>query len=171
MQDLIPRVIPWPDLAALVLFCAMWLGYGPFVRWFAAGAINSKLHSVRVLWMRSMLMRDNRIPDAALIGHVVHSTSFFASTSLIAIGALLGVLTGALSTFNVGIRSYYFAIAGLTWLAGPWPLAASAFGLGALLMHRQLGSSVAAKFHAARLLTELAHQQRDASTQTRAGDN
>jgi uncharacterized membrane protein len=251
MQDLITRVIPWPDLAALVLFCAMWLGYGPFVRWFAAGAINSKLHSVRVLWMRSMLMRDNRIPDAALIGHVVHSTSFFASTSLIAIGALLGVLTGmekvqgaiegvamvtpssrqllelkvllplvvlvhglfkltwslrqlnytialmgatppapvelsvraeladaiggvlssALSTFNAGIRSYYFAIAGLTWLAGPWPLAASALGLGALLMHRQLGSSVAAKFHAARLLTELAHQHRDASTQTRAGDN
>ena len=37
--------------------------------------LRAKLHSVRVLWMRSMLMRDNRIPDAALIGHVVHSTS------------------------------------------------------------------------------------------------
>ena len=44
---------------------------------------------MRVLWMRAMLRRDNRIADAALIGHVVHSAAFFASTSLIAIGAAL----------------------------------------------------------------------------------
>jgi len=70
--------------------CVMWLAYGPAVRWFGGGAINTGLHNVRVLWMRSMLMRDNRIADSSLIGHVIHSASFFASTSLIAIGALLG---------------------------------------------------------------------------------
>ena len=49
---------------------------------------------MRVLWLRGMLQRDDRIVDSALIGHVMHSASFFASTSLIAIGALLGVLPG-----------------------------------------------------------------------------
>ncbi len=86
--------IPLADLAALILFTVMWLAYGPTIRWFGGGAINTGLHSVRVLWMRSMLMRDNRIADSSLIGLVVHSCSFFASTSLIGIGALLGVLTG-----------------------------------------------------------------------------
>lgn len=86
--------IPPGDLVALVLFCVLWLGYGPAARWIGHGTINLGLHSVRALWMRSMLLRDNRIVDSALIGHVMHSASFFASTSLIAIGALLGVLTG-----------------------------------------------------------------------------
>jgi uncharacterized membrane protein len=250
MQDLVPRVIPLPDLCAVALFCALWLGYGPGVRWFASGAINAGLDQVRVLWMRSMLMRDNRIPDASLIGHVVHSASFFASTSLIAIGALLGVLTGlekvqgaiegvalvnpssrqllelkvllplivlvhglfkltwalrqlnytialmgaappspvdasvrtqladaigavlsgALATFNAGIRSYYFAIAGLTWLAGPIPLALAAVALLSLLLHRQLGSVVASRFHTARRLIEIAHRERDASAERTAND-
>ena len=87
-------MIPLPDLAALAIFTALWLGYGPAVRGIGRGTINTGLHSIRVLWMRAMLRRDNRIVVSALIGHVVHSASFFASTSLIAIGALLGVLTG-----------------------------------------------------------------------------
>jgi uncharacterized membrane protein len=229
-------MIPPLDLSALALFCALWFGYGPAARLVGRGmAINNGLHSVRVLWMRSMLQRDNRIVDASLIGHVVHSASFFASTSLIAIGALLGVLTGldrlqpaidglsmvapvsrafleikillpmavlvhglfkltwslrqlnytvalvgaappasgarheamaeaiggvlssAIMTFNDGIRSYYFAIVGLTWLAGPWWLAGASIWLVGLLLHRQLGSEVSRQFRRARALVEAAH--------------
>ena len=229
-------VVPPLDIAGLTLFCALWFGYGQAARWIGRGmAINNGLHSVRVLWMGSMLRRDNRIVDAGLIGHVVHSASFFASTSLIAIGALLGVLTGldrlqpaidglsmvapvsrafleikillpmavlvhglfkltwslrqlnyivalvgaappasgarheamaqaiggvlssAIMTFNDGIRSYYFAIVGLTWLAGPWWLAGSSIWLVGLLLHRQLGSEVSRQFRRARALVEAAH--------------
>ena len=39
-----------------------------------------------------MLVRDNRIVDASLIGHTVHSATFFASTTMVALAALLGVL-------------------------------------------------------------------------------
>ncbi len=230
------NLLPPLDIASLILFCALWFGYGPAARWIGRGmAINNGLHSVRVLWMRSMLQRDNRIVDAGLIGHVVHSASFFASTSLIAIGALLGVLTGldrlqpaidglsmvapvsrafleikfllpmavlvhglfkltwslrqlnytvaligaappatdaprdamaeaiggvlssAIITFNDGIRSYYFAIVGLTWLAGPGWLAGASIWLVALLLHRQLGSEVSRRFRRARALVEAAH--------------
>jgi uncharacterized membrane protein len=234
-------VIPLGDLAALVLFCVLWLGYGPIARRLGRGTINMGLHSVRSLWMRAMLQRDNRIVDSALIGHVMHSASFFASTSLIAIGALLGVLTsidrlqpaleglsmgaavprvlleikvllplavlvhglfkltwslrqmnytvalmgaaprlpadaerrdalaeaigGVLSsavlTFNDGIRSYYFAIAGLAWLAGPGWLAGAAAWLVAILLHRQLGSKVSRQFRLARALVEAGHAAED----------
>lgn len=229
--------IPPADRAALALFCALWLGYGPIARRIGRGAINTGLHSVRVLWMRGMLQRDDRIVDSALIGHVMHSASFFASTSLIAIGALLGVLPGldrlqpaidglsigapvsrqlleinvllplavlvhglfkltwslrqlnytvallgaapvepptaarrnalakaiggvmssAILTFNDGIRSYYFAIVGLAWLAGPLCLAGAAIWLIAILPHRQVGSQVSRQFKVARALVEAEH--------------
>jgi uncharacterized membrane protein len=232
--------LPLLDASSLALFCALWLGYGPAARWIGQGTtINTGLHSIRVLWMRSMLRRENRIVDSARIGHVVHSASFFASTSLIAIGALLGILTGldriqpaidglsmvapvprqlleikvmlpmavlvhglfkltwslrqlnytvaligaappttassspereamadaiggvltsASLTFNDGIRSYYFAIVGLTWLAGPWWLAGASLWLVGLLFHRQLASKVSRQFRRARALVEAEHR-------------
>ncbi len=228
--------IPPGDLAAFVLFCALWLGYAPIVRLFGPGAINAGLGPVRTLWMVAMVQRDNRIVDSQLIGHVMHSATFFASTSILAVGALLGVLTGldrlqpavealsmtpsiprgllelklllpvavlthgmfnltwalrqmnytlallgavppppvadaealarpiaavlsnALTTFNTGIRNYYFALAALTWLGGPVPLAVTALVLMAVLVHRQHFSRVAREFNEARRALEQAHR-------------
>lgn len=236
MQAPLFGFMPAADLAALALFCALWLGYAPIVRLFGAGAINAGLGPVREWWMRSMVARDNRIVDSALIGHVMHSAAFFASTSLLAVGALLGLLTGldslqpaleglsltppisrelleikvllpavvlvhglfrltwslrqmnytvalmgavppppvadgpaladaiagvlssALTTFNDGIRSYYFALAALTWLVGPIPFAVTATLLMAVLLRRQHFSPVARQFAAARHLVEQAHR-------------
>lgn len=227
--------LPITDAVALALFLAAWLGYPLFIRLVGPGAINAGLHDVRVLWMRSMAGRDNRIVDSSLIGHVVHSASFFASTSLIAIGALIGVLTGldrlqpaieglgaatprgllelrillplavlvqglfhltwalrqmnytvaligatpqmrqptaqcvalaeatagvlssAVATFNAGIRSYYFALAALAWLAGPVALMLAAGGLTGMLLYRQGASGVARQMRRARLLILQAH--------------
>ena len=73
--------------------------------------------------------------------------------------AVGGVLSSALTTFNGGIRSYYFALASLGWLAGPWVLAGFAGALVALLLHRQLASDVSAKFRAARDLVQAAHAE------------
>lgn len=234
-------LLPIPDLLALGLFVTLWLGYGPVARGIGRRAINTGLDAVRTHWMRSMLQRDNRIVDSSLIGHVVHSASFFASTSLIAIGALFGLLTGldrvqsaieglslslpvsrqlleikvllpmavlvhglfkltwslrqmnytvaligaapprtpdaarrdaladaiggvlsgAIQTFNAGIRSYYFAIASLSWLAGPEWLVFATLGLILILLHRQIGSDVSRRFRRARALVEAEHEADD----------
>lgn len=228
------RILSPGDLAALALFCVLWLGYTPIVRLLGPGAINAGLGQVRQRWMRSMVVRDNRIVDSALIGHVMHSASFFASTSLLAVGALVGLLTGldriepalalfggeasprallelkvllpavvlahgvflltwalrqmnyivaligavpvppvengdelavamagvlssALSTFNGGIRSYYFALAALTWMAGPAALAGVSALLMLVLLHRQRLSEVSRHFARARAALERAH--------------
>jgi uncharacterized membrane protein len=232
--------IPALDLASLVVFCLLWLGYGAIVTRFGRHAINNRLGHVRALWMTSALARDNRITDASLIGLVVHSASFFASTTLVAVGALFGllpgvdrlqaalanlslaapasrtllewkvllplavlvqglfkftwairqlnytvaligamppapvhtasagrlatatgaVLSGALATFNDGIRAYYFAIASLAWFAGPIPLAVAAILLMALLIYRQVGSGVSRHVRAALEAADEAHARR-----------
>lgn len=43
-------------------------------------------------WMRAFQKRDNRIFDAQMIGHLRQGTSFFASTSILAIGGVLALV-------------------------------------------------------------------------------
>ncbi len=82
------------DLAALGWFLVAWLGYRPLMR--LAGrrrtTINDTMADVRQAWMETMLQRENRMPDAALIGHVMRTASFFASATVVVIAALLGTL-------------------------------------------------------------------------------
>jgi uncharacterized membrane protein len=231
-------VLPLADLAGLALFALMWFGYGPAIHRLVPRSINARLGGLRVAWMRTMLRRENRIVDASLIGHVVHSASFFASTSLIVIGALLSllsnvehlqptleslafvtpvsrglfelkivlplvvmlfgfvkftwsirqlnytialfgaapdrtqvepyleelatsigqVMSASLGTFNDGMRAYYYAIAGLAWLASPWAMAVSAILLTAMLVWRQVESPAARGFNAALAATVAAHE-------------
>ena len=233
--------MPMADMIGLLVFLTLWLGYGRAIRWLALRSINGRLGGLRVAWMRSMLRRDNRIVDSSLIGHVVHSASFFASTSLIVIGALLSllssvehlqpaieslafvsgvprvvfefkvvlplaimvhgfvkftwsirqlnytialigaapdrtrigpfleglatnigdVMTAALTTFNDGLRSYYYALAGLAWLIGPWTMVGSAALLTAMLVWRQTRSPAAHSFQAALAITLAAQEAAD----------
>ena len=82
-----------PDRAALGWFLLAWLGYGPLIQHLRSpGSITARLRGIRRAWMRAMLDRDNRITDASLIGHPMHSATFFASTTMVALVALLGML-------------------------------------------------------------------------------
>jgi uncharacterized membrane protein len=80
------------DLAAFGWFVVAWLGYRPLMSF--AGrrrtTINDTMAGVRRVWMEAMLQRENRMPDAVLIGHVMRTASFFASATVVVIAALLG---------------------------------------------------------------------------------
>ena len=96
------------DRAALCLFLLAWLGYGP-----AAQALRPRrsmamrMLEMRRAWMSSMLARENRITDASLIGNVVHSATFFASTTVVALAALLGML-GNLDSTHAAVQGLDF---------------------------------------------------------------
>ena len=91
----------WPgtpfDLAAAAFYLAVWIGYGPAIAAVRGGhTLNSDMAVVRLRWMRHMALRhrDGRLLDGQLMGHVLSSASFFASSNLILIAATAGALFG-----------------------------------------------------------------------------
>jgi uncharacterized membrane protein len=220
-------VAPWlatlkpVDIAALSFFLIVWLAYEPLLKAIArrGGAINTDMTVIRAAWMRNMAVGDQRLMDANLMGHVLNSASFFASSNLILIAAVVGVVFGgessfrsassliliktssrllfetklalvlialarglldliwsirqmnytlaaigaapapgdrrlkaygeaaaglinpALSSFNAGVRGYYFALAAAAWLFGGWAFAAATAGALLTLLTRQRRSA------------------------------
>lgn len=100
------------DLVAVAVFFAVWFLYNLALsgRWCRPTSINAVMVTLRRAWMSRLLMRDNRIVDSTLIGHVIHSAAFFASTTTFVLAGLIGVLG---STDRV-----YGAIANISMLLG-----------------------------------------------------
>jgi uncharacterized membrane protein len=85
------------DGGALLAFLAIWMGYNLLFdgRLRRPGSINAQMIAIRQTWMVRLLGRENRIGDATLIGHSIRSATFFASTTLLLLAGLLGVLGSA----------------------------------------------------------------------------
>ena len=84
------------DGLALALFFLCWLGYGPLLALLArrSGSLNDDMLTVRRAWMMVMTHREVRIVDSQLMGHTINSAGFFASTNLLLISAVAGILFG-----------------------------------------------------------------------------
>ncbi|MFV3127359.1 DUF599 domain-containing protein [Niveispirillum sp. KHB5.9] len=91
------------DWAALGWFVALWWGYGWLTdrRSGSPTSLNQHMLRIRIRWMTNMLYRDNRVMDSMLVGHLIHSVSFFASTTVLVLAGLLGVLASAESSHKV----------------------------------------------------------------------
>ncbi len=83
-----------PHLIAVVWFIVCWVGYTRYASWRArdTACLASVLHLYRQDWMQRMLMRDNRIADANVIGNLERNASFFASSTLIILAGILTAL-------------------------------------------------------------------------------
>ena len=64
------------------------------------------------------------------------------------------LLNPALSSFNAGVRGYYFALAAAAWLLGPWALIIATAGATGLLLWRQRRSRAADAVRRLRTLAE-----------------
>jgi uncharacterized membrane protein len=71
------------------------------------------------------------------------------------------VLNPALSSFNNGIRGYYFALSAAAWLVGPWAMIAAVILAVSLLAWRQAASSSARGVRRIRELLESIPQPAD----------
>lgn len=81
------------DVAAPVWFLAIWLSY----TWFAdrdrgVPNLTTAMRDYRRLWMRRMLDREVRMVDTQILGNLMRSMSFFASTTMFIIAGLVAVL-------------------------------------------------------------------------------
>lgn len=84
------------DWMALSLFLVCWLGYGPLLQVLArrSGTLNQDMMIVRQTWMQAMAHREIRLVDSQLLGHSINSAGFLASTNLLLIAAVAGILFG-----------------------------------------------------------------------------
>ncbi len=213
-----PAEITPIDAVAFLWFMACWVGFSVIQDHLLKGrVVNQHLKIVRRHWMERMLDRENRIMDSQLIGHTMHSCTFFASTNMLVLAGLIGALgaaehahdvvrtlsftvrtsreffemkmllligiftfgffkftwalrqynyccaligsapqppvpeperkamaetiasamTLAISALNGGMRAYYFALAALAWLLGPWLFIVATAAVIIVLTRRQ----------------------------------
>lgn len=95
----------YADLVAMLGYLIAWFGYAAYAEWQHPKRLSliSITQRMRLAWMRQMLARDNRMVDAALIGNLQRSITFFASTSifvLIGLMTMLGYRDKALSIID-----------------------------------------------------------------------
>ncbi|MDB5801583.1 MAG: putative rane protein [Rhodocyclales bacterium] len=90
----------WLDWTGLIWFMICWAGYERIVDrgWRGRITLLEETHRLRLGWAKQMLVRENRIVDAALVGNLVNSVSFYANTSIYIIAGLFATL-GALDRF------------------------------------------------------------------------
>jgi uncharacterized membrane protein len=102
------------DLLAFGVFVAVWFGYAIVLHGWVrpANSINARMVAVRERWMIRFLERDNRMMDAQLNGVSIRTASFFASTTILVIGALAGVLGVAEQIFAKVANLAVFSTAG-----------------------------------------------------------
>mgnify|MGYP002629756027 CR=1 FL=1 len=83
------------DYLAITIFCFGWVGYAKFARRAADNGMPS-LMSVMVRyreeWWRGTIRRDLKIVDANIILTLSNGATFFASTTILILGALLALL-------------------------------------------------------------------------------
>ena len=98
---------PWTmDAMVLAWLALSWLGYPRLVALIGRRrpSIDSSMLAMRKVWMHGMLHRDFRVPDTMLMGQVIQSVAFFASGTIIVVGALVGALArvDSLAAFSEG---------------------------------------------------------------------
>ncbi len=83
------------DYVALAWFFGSWIVYQRFAAW-AAGrgwpSLMSVMGGYRQEWWSALVTRDLRIVDAAILTSLANSATFFASTTLLILGALLAMI-------------------------------------------------------------------------------
>ena len=94
--DRIIAMLPltWLDAAALALFIAAWAGY----QWYADYSdtrqprLNREMDRFMREWLAQMAGRDNRMVDVNVLRNLTRSSQFFASTTMLILGALVALM-------------------------------------------------------------------------------
>ncbi len=84
----------WLNLSAFSWFLLSWIGYTYYAGHKArdTACLASVLHLYRKDWMTRLLMREQRIADASVIGNLERNTAFFASSTLLILAGLITVM-------------------------------------------------------------------------------
>jgi uncharacterized membrane protein len=96
MLDRIVEMLPltWPDWLALLFLVAVWTSY----QWRADYSATARPRLGREMerflreWIARMVERDNRMVDVNVLRNLTRSSQFFASTTMLILGALVALM-------------------------------------------------------------------------------
>ena len=86
--------LPWLDMAALAWFGVCWGGYVWYTdhRETAQPTLRRQTEKFIGVWMGRMVERENRMLDINVIRNLTRTSQFFASTTMLILGALIGLM-------------------------------------------------------------------------------
>lgn len=86
--------LTWLDVTAFIFLLLAWAGYAWFAEWHARSvpSLHSTMDGYRREWMLRMIERDNRMVDVNVMRNLTRSSQFFASTTMLVLGALIALL-------------------------------------------------------------------------------
>lgn len=95
-MNMLPQ-LPFMDVIAISWFAAAWILYAYLLDHskIAEKSLSAAMDKQRVLWMKTMMLRELRIVDTSIMAGLQQGTAFFASTSIFAIGGTFALLNGA----------------------------------------------------------------------------
>ena len=93
----------WLDILALIIFVVGWIGYAAFAERHArkVPSLHRAINLFRREWMVRMIERDNRMTDVNVMRTLTRSSQFFASTTMLVLGALIALLGYVQQTLDV----------------------------------------------------------------------
>jgi len=82
------------DLVAVAFLLGAWIAYTRFSIWYGhrVPSLQGVLDVLRHTWALRMVERDNRMVDVNIVRNLTRSSQFFASTTLLILGALIALL-------------------------------------------------------------------------------
>jgi uncharacterized membrane protein len=86
--------LTWPDVLALLLLVVVWVSY----QWHADYSATARPRLSREMeryareWIARMVERDNRMVDVNVLRNLTRSSQFFASTTMLILGALVALM-------------------------------------------------------------------------------
>jgi uncharacterized membrane protein len=86
--------VTWLDVAAFLFFIIAWVGYATFATRHGRNvpSLHTSMDGYRRTWMVRMIERDNRMVDVNIMRNLTRSSQFFASTTMLVLGALIALL-------------------------------------------------------------------------------
>lgn len=82
------------DMLAFGWFVLCWVGYTAYADHFKKERMTlfSAMRDKREMWMRQMLLRENRVVDVNIMATLMRSVSLFASTTIFILAGLMAIL-------------------------------------------------------------------------------
>lgn len=82
------------DIFAVVWFLGLWFGYAYFADVSSSSdkGLVKAMHRYRLQWIKQMIQREDRFVDIRMVGNLLKTSTFLASTSVLIVGGFFAVL-------------------------------------------------------------------------------